>query len=136
MNTRLRNTLIAIALTTCFTAASHASTSADVPSVSQDPVVQHLKLSEDQVAKIQALRQGFENSVSQIKISGYQDGALADVIHSGKWDEAKVKQQLAAFSQLDQQVRYYRVKYYFDVSQVLTAEQREQVKKDLAAAIN
>ncbi|MGN2399116.1 Spy/CpxP family protein refolding chaperone, partial [Klebsiella quasipneumoniae] len=27
-------------------------------------------------------------------------------------------------------------KYYFDVSQVLTAEQREQVKKDLAAAIN
>ncbi len=75
MNTRLRNTLIAIALTTCFTAASRASTSADVPSVSQDPVVQHLKLSEDQVAKIRALRQGFENSVSQIKISGYQDGA-------------------------------------------------------------
>jgi cyanate permease len=33
---RLRNTLIAIALTTCFTAASQASTSADVPSVSQD----------------------------------------------------------------------------------------------------
>ena len=136
MNTRLRNTLIAIALTTCFTAASQASTSADVPSVSQDPVVQHLKLSEEQVAKIQALRQGFENNVSQIKISGYQDGALADVIHSWKRDEAKVQQQLAASCQTDQQVRYYRVKYYFDVSQVLTAEQREQVKKDLAAAIN
>ena len=117
MNTRLRNTLLAIALTTCFTAASQAS-------------------SEEQVAKIQALRQGFENNVSQIKISGYQDGALADVIHSGKWDDAKVKQQLAAFGQLDQQVRYYRVKYYFDVSQVLTPEQREQVKKDLSAAIN
>jgi len=28
------------------------------------------------------------------------------------------------------------VKYYFDVSQVLTPEQREQVKKDLSAAIN
>ena len=83
-----------------------------------------------------ALRRGFENNVSQIKISGYQDGALADVIHSGKWDDAKVKQQLAAFGQLDQQVRYYRVKYYFDVSQVLTPEQREQVKKDLSAAIN
>ncbi|GKK26415.1 hypothetical protein NUKP39_04320 [Klebsiella variicola] len=52
MNTRLRNTLLAIALTTCFTAASQASTSADIPSVSQDPVVQHLKLSEEQVAKI------------------------------------------------------------------------------------
>ncbi|MCS5946332.1 Spy/CpxP family protein refolding chaperone [Klebsiella variicola subsp. variicola] len=136
MNTACVTPLLAIALTTCFTAASQASTSADIPSVSQDPVVQHLKLSEEQVAKIQALRQGFENNVSQIKISGYQDGALADVIHSGKWDDAKVKQQLAAFGQLDQQVRYYRVKYYFDVSQVLTLEQREQVKKDLSAAIN
>lgn len=47
MNTRLRNTLLAIALTTGFTAASQASTSGDIPSVSQDPVVQHLKLSEE-----------------------------------------------------------------------------------------
>ncbi|MGO1309433.1 MAG: Spy/CpxP family protein refolding chaperone, partial [Kluyvera intermedia] len=31
-------------------------------------------------------------------------------------------------------VRYYKVKYYFDLSQVLTAEQRQQVQKDLAQA--
>jgi hypothetical protein len=56
------------------------------------------------------------------------------VIQSGKWDEAKVKQQLAAFGQLDQQVRYYRVKYYFGVNQVLTPEQRTQVKRSPASA--
>jgi Spy/CpxP family protein refolding chaperone len=32
--------------------------------------------------------------------------------------------------------RYYRVKYYFGINQVLTAEQREQVKKDLQQALN
>ena len=47
-----------------------------------------------------------------------------------------MKQQLAAFGQLDQQVRYYRVKYYFGVNQVLTPEQRTQVKKDLQEALN
>ena len=47
-----------------------------------------------------------------------------------------VKQQLAAFAQLDQQTRYYRVKYYFGINQVLTDEQSEQVKKDLQQALN
>ena len=47
-----------------------------------------------------------------------------------------VKDQLAAFSKVEQQVRYYRVKYYFDVNQVLTPEQRKQVQKDLAQALS
>ena len=33
-------------------------------------------------------------------------------------------------------LRYYRVKYYFDVNQVLTPEQRKQVQKDLAQALS
>ena len=99
-----------------------------------DPVVQHLKLSNDQVSKIQALRQELETNLKNIKIGGYRDGALVDVIQSGKWDDAKVKQQLAAFAQLDQQTRYYRVKYYFGINQVLTAEQREQVKRSAAGS--
>ena len=73
--------------------------------------------------------------LGNIKIEGYKDGALIDVIQSGKWDEAKVKQQLAAFGQLDQQVRYYRVKYYFDLSKVLTPEQRKLVQKDIAQTL-
>lgn len=51
------------------------------------------------------------------------------MIDSGKWNEKAVKDQLAAFSKVEQQVRYYRVKYYFGVNQVLTPEQRTQVKK-------
>ncbi|EDI6852803.1 hypothetical protein PF271_004031, partial [Salmonella enterica] len=73
--------------------------------------------------------------VSQISMKGIKDGALIEVIKSGKWDDAAVKQQLAAFSNIEQQARYYRVKYYFDLSKVLTPEQRQQVQQDLAQAL-
>ncbi|WP_228736742.1 Spy/CpxP family protein refolding chaperone, partial [Klebsiella variicola] len=106
------------------------------PAPAQDPIVQHLKLTSDQVAKIKSLHQQLENNVQQISQQDIKDGALINVIDSGKWDEKAVKDQLAAFSKIDQQVRYYRVKYYFDVNQVLTPEQRTQVKKDLADALS
>ena len=47
-----------------------------------------------------------------------------------------VKNQLAAFSKVEEQARYYRVKYYFDVSLVLTPEQRKQIKTDMANALS
>ncbi len=46
-----------------------------------------------------------------------------------------MKQQLAAFGQLDQQVRYYRVKYYFGVNQVLTRNSVPGLKK-ISEALN
>ncbi|VDY43941.1 putative secreted protein [Salmonella enterica subsp. arizonae] len=58
------------------------------------------------------LHQQLETDVSQISMKGIKDGALIEVIKSGKWDDAAVKQQLAAFSNIEQQARYYRVKYY------------------------
>ncbi|EAY9345977.1 hypothetical protein DPB51_21650, partial [Salmonella enterica subsp. enterica serovar Litchfield] len=79
--------------------------------------------------------QQLETDVSQISMKGIKDGALIEVIKSGKWDDAAVKQQLAAFSNIEQQARYYRVKYYFDLSKVLTPEQRQQVQQDLAQAL-
>ncbi len=97
----------------------------------QDPIVQHLKLTNDQVAKIKSLHQQLESNVQQISQQEIKDGALINVIDSGKWDEKAVNDQLAAFSKIDQQVRYYRVKYYFEVNKVLTPEQRTQVKKIL-----
>ncbi|WP_371336650.1 Spy/CpxP family protein refolding chaperone [Klebsiella quasipneumoniae] len=109
---------------------------APAPAPAQDPIVQHLKLTSDQVAKIKSLHQQLENNVQQISQQDIKDGALINVIDSGKWNEKAVKDQLAAFSKIDQQVRYYRVKYYFDVNQVLTPEQRTQVKKDLADALS
>jgi len=68
-------------------------------------------------------------------MTGVKDGALIEMFQTGKWDESTVKNQLAAFSKIEEQTRYYRVKYNFDVSQVLTAEQRKQVKTDMANAL-
>ena len=105
---------------------------ADVaPAPSQDPVVQHLKLSNEQVAKIKSLHDAMVKSVEQVSTKDVKDGAIIDVIQSGKWNEKAVKSQLEAFSKVEQQTRYYRVKYYFDVNQVLAPEQRKQVREDL-----
>ena len=113
-------------LTTGFSITAQAADVKAAPAPAQDPIVQHLKLTNDQVAKIKSLHQQLE----------IKDGALINVIDSGKWDEKAVNDQLAAFSKIDQQVRYYRVKYYFEVNKVLTPEQRTQVKKDLADALS
>lgn len=124
------------ALAAGFSMAAQAADVAAAPAPAQDPIVQHLKLSQDQVAKIKSLHQEMEKNVQQISQKDIKDGVLFDVIDSGKWNEKAVKDQLAAFSKVEQQVRYYRVKYYFGVNQVLTPEQRTQVKKDLSQALS
>jgi len=93
-------------------------------------------LSTDQIAQIKKLHQQLETNVSQISVKDVKDGALIDVIKSGKWDETAVKKQLSAFSNIEQQARYYRVKYYFDLNKVLTPEQRQQVQKDIAQTLS
>ena len=123
-------------LTSSFSLTAQAADVQAAPAPAQDPIVQHLKLTSDQVAKIKSLHQQLEKSVQQISQKDIKDGVLFDVIDSGKWNEKAVKDQLAAFSKVEQQVRYYRVKYYFDVNQVLTPEQRKQVQKDLAQALS
>ena len=129
-----------IAVTTVLaTGFSMAAQAADVnaaPAPAQDPIVQHLKLTQDQVTKIKSLHQQLEKNVQQISQNDIKDGVLFDVIDSGKWNEKAVKDQLAAFSKVEQQVRYYRVKYYFGVNQVLTPDQRKQVQKDLAQELS
>lgn len=129
-----RIALIAASLAVCSFTAQAANVEA-APSPSQDPLVQHLKLSNEQINKIKELHQQLEQNVSKIPMTCVKDGALIDMFQAGKWDESTVKSQLSAFSKIEQQARYYRVKYYFDVSQVLTPEQRKQVKTDMANAL-
>lgn len=120
-----------------FSSSALAVTADDAaPAPAQDSIIQNLKLSDAQVAKIKTLHQQLEDNMGKVRIAGFKDGAITDMFRAGKWDDATVKQQLSAFSQLDQQVRYYRVKYYFDVNQVLTPEQRQQVKQDIIQALN
>ncbi|MGF6424117.1 protein CpxP [Lelliottia sp. 489] len=130
-----RIALLALSLA-CGSFAAQAANVEAAPSPSQDPLVQHLKLSNDQVKKIEDLHQKLEDNVSKIPMTGVKDGALVDMFQAGKWDESVVKNQLAAFSKVEEQARYYRVKYYFDVSQVLTPEQRKQIKTDMANALS
>ena len=128
--------VLMMAVAAGFSMAAQAAEVTAAPAPAQDPIVQHLKLSQDQVAKIKSLHQEMEKNVQQISQKDIKDGVLFDVIDSGKWNEKAVKDQLAAFSKVEQQVRYYRVKYYFGVNQVLTPEQRTQVKKDLSQALS
>ncbi|MCS2152787.1 Spy/CpxP family protein refolding chaperone [Scandinavium goeteborgense] len=134
------NKMTRIALLTAsligFTGVAQAANTEVAPAPSQDPIVQHLKLTNDQVTKIKSLHDEMEKSVEQVSMKDVKDGALIDVIHSGKWDEQAVKTQLEAFSKVEQQTRYYRVKYYFDLNQVLTPEQRKQIQDDLIQSIN
>lgn len=133
---KLSRMVLMTALAAGFSMAAQAAEVAAAPAPAQDPIIQHLKLSQDQVAKIKSLHQEMEKNVQQISQKDIKDGVLFDVIDSGKWNEKAVKDQLAAFSKVEQQVRYYRVKYYFGVNQVLTPEQRTQVKKDLSQALS
>ncbi|MDK7099677.1 Spy/CpxP family protein refolding chaperone [Klebsiella aerogenes] len=133
---KLSRMVLMTALAAGFSMAAQAADVAAAPAPAQDPIVQHLKLSQDQVAKIKSLHQEMEKNVQQISQKDIKDGVLFDVIDSGKWNEKAVKDQLAAFSKVEQQVRYYRVKYYFGVNQVLTPEQRTQVKKDFSQALS
>ncbi|MFV0262295.1 MAG: Spy/CpxP family protein refolding chaperone [Kluyvera sp.] len=130
----IKFTRTALLVATLAGAAFSAQAATTAPAPAQDPIVQHLKLSDAQVAKIQTLHQQLEKNVEGISMKDVKDGVIIDMIQSGKWNDAAVKQQLTAFSKVDQQVRYYKVKYYFDLSQVLTPEQRKQVQNDLAQA--
>ena len=105
-----RIALVAASLAFCSFAAQAANVEA-APSPAQDPLVQHLKLSNDQVKKIEDLHQKLEDNVSKIPMTGVKDGALIDMFQDGKWNESVVKNQLAAFSKIEEQTRYYRVKY-------------------------
>ncbi|EPX2740185.1 Spy/CpxP family protein refolding chaperone [Klebsiella aerogenes] len=133
---KLSRMVLMTAVAAGFSMAAQAAEVTAAPAPAQDPIVQHLKLSQDQVAKIKSLHQEMEKNVQQVSQKDIKDGVLFDVIDSSKWNEKAVKDQLAAFGKVEQQVRYYRVKYYFGVNQVLTPEQRTQVKKDLSQALS
>ena len=131
---KFTRTALLVATLAGATFAAQAADTTAAPAPAQDPIVQHLKLTDAQVSKMKTLHQQLEKNVQAISMKDVKDGMIINMIQSGKWDEAGVNKQLAAFSKVDQQVRYYKVNYYLDLSQVLTAEQRKQVQNDLAQA--
>ncbi|MEQ4924394.1 Spy/CpxP family protein refolding chaperone [Proteus hauseri] len=128
--------LIALVVTSFLGFSMSAQAVDSAPQPSQDPVVQHLKLSPEQVTKINSLHSQMTENLGKISFQEVKKGALVDAVRADKWDEKAINEQLTAVSKVETQVRYYRVKYYFDLNQVLTAEQREIIRNDLIQAIS
>lgn len=112
-------------------ASSNAGASTQ-PEQQQDPMIQHLHLTPSQVEQIKTLRSDTDKKMASIDTKDIQNGLLIDIIDSGKWDETAVKKQIAAFGKAQEQARYYRMQYFFNLSKILTPEQKAQVKSDLA----
>jgi hypothetical protein len=67
--------------------------------------------------KIEDLHKQLEQNVSKIPMTGVKDGALIDMFQA-EMGRKHGEKPACAFSKIEEQTRYYRVKYYFDVSQV------------------
>ncbi|HEY2454429.1 MAG TPA: hypothetical protein VGI71_17800 [Scandinavium sp.] len=115
---------------------AQATSVAAVPAPSQDPTIENIKLTKKQASEIEHLYQQMEMDARNIKIDDIKDGVIVNIVRSGKWDEEKIEQQLKAFDILDHQMRYYRIKYYYDINNILTPEQRLDIKNYLVQALN
>lgn len=62
---KLSRMVLMTALAAGFSMAAQAADVAAAPAPAQDPIVQHLKLSRDQVAKIKSLHQEMEKTSSR-----------------------------------------------------------------------
>ena len=107
-----------------------------IPPVRWDPIIQQLKLSDAQLDQIQILRQQLIHTTAQLKAGDDKGNTMMAMFNSGKWDETLARQQSERVTQRDEQVRYYRLKYYFDVSQVLTPVQRQRVSPHIIRNID
>jgi len=132
MNKFSKLTLAASALIFSGLALASSNTGASTqPEQQQDPMIQHLHLTPSQVEQIKTLRSDTDKKMASIDTKDIQNGLLIDIIDSGKWDETAVKKQIAAFGKAQEQARY-RMQYFFNLSKILTPEQKAQVKSDLA----
>lgn len=133
MNKLSKLTLAASALIFSGFALASSNTGTSIqPEQQQDPMIQHLHLTPSQVEQIKTLRSDTDKKMATIDTKDTQNGLLINIIDSGKWDETAVKKQIAAFGKAQEQARYYRMQYFFNLSKILTPEQKAQVKSDLA----
>jgi Spy/CpxP family protein refolding chaperone len=114
------------ALAMCFASNTFATESA-TDLQSETTLAQELNLSSAQTEQIKGLREQAVNNLSSVKLDAIGQDVIVNMIKSGKWDEAAAKKQLQAISDIQAQARYYRAFYLFEVSKVLTAEQKAKL---------
>ncbi|MFP2239780.1 Spy/CpxP family protein refolding chaperone [Pseudescherichia vulneris] len=116
-------------LTTALAFSGMVNASPAAEPLPQETLVQPLKLTPEQMQKVSALREKAQKELNAISTSDVKQDAIVDMFRSGEWNDRAAKKQLEAISGIQTQIRFQRVKYLFDVSQVLTAEQKQQLQK-------
>ncbi|MFB0710149.1 Spy/CpxP family protein refolding chaperone [Buttiauxella noackiae] len=97
----------------------------------QDSLAKQLNFSPEQTQKVKALREDAQKEIGKINTDALTQDAIVDMFHSGVWDDSAAKKQLNAIGDIQSKVRYQRAKYLFNVSQVLTMEQKKQLQQML-----
>lgn len=98
---------------------------------SETTLAQELNLSSAQVEQIKGLREQAAKELSSVKLDAIGQDVIVNMIKTGKWDEAAAKKQLQTISNIQAEARYYRAHYLFEVSKVLTAEQKTKLQEML-----
>ncbi|WP_455425494.1 Spy/CpxP family protein refolding chaperone [Dryocola sp. LX212] len=128
-------TLLSIIIFGSYPLSAQAYSKAEAPPPSQDAIIQRLKLSPQQLENVNLLYQKFDADIRDIQLDSCRIGIVTDMFSSGMWKGKELKKELAAFSHLDEQMSYLRIKYYFNVSKVLNNTQRSMFRDDFIAAI-
>lgn len=97
----------------------------------QDVLSKQLKLTPEQMQKVQSLREDAQKEIAKINTDVLTQDAIVNMFHSGEWNDNEAKKQLNAIGEIQSQVRYQRAKYLFNVSRVLTNEQKQQLQQML-----
>lgn len=119
------------ALAICMSSQAFAAESA--PELqTETTLAQELNLSSAQVEQIKGLREQAAKELSSVKLDAIGQDVIVNMIKSGKWDEAAAKKQLQTISDVQAEARYYRAHYLFEVSKVLTAEQKAKLHEMLS----
>lgn len=98
---------------------------------SETTLAQELNLSSAQVEQIKGLREQAAKELSSVKLDAIGQDVIVNMIKTGKWDESAAKKQLQTISNIQAEARYYRAHYLFEVSKVLTAEQKTKLQEML-----
>ncbi|PJC94641.1 hypothetical protein CUC44_03675 [Aeromonas lusitana] len=97
-------------------------------------LAQELNLSSAQIEQIKGLREQAAKELGSVKLDAIGQDVIVNMIKTGKWDEAAAKKQLQTISDVQAEARYYRAHYLFEVSKVLTAEQKTKLHEMLSGS--
>jgi len=115
--------------------ATHAfATEGTAELQSETTLAQELNLSSAQVEQIKGLREQATRELGSIKLDAIGQDVIVNMIKSGKWDEVAARKQLQTISDVQAEARYHRAHYLFEVSRVLTPEQKAKLHEMLRAA--